>query len=715
MQTLNEILYGKDLTERIVSIEIEDDSVVVFQEDISGKIIKHKRPYQSFLLSGNKLDFGFEELSGSLHYKYIKECSQSSQYKNLRKQYKEAWGVLSEIESYLIYSGSTYYKQMLFEDISVLSVDIETIGLLHEDEKKVLIISNVFRKKRKIEKKIFSIDDFTSEEDMIESWCLWVREKDPSIITGYNIYGFDFPYLSQSFEKFNKTINIGRNGSSLWFRNEDFKPEKFKPDNSQYIEFYPSFVYGREIIDCYFLAKKHDVEKNYYDYKLKTVVENEGLVQEGRQFYDATKIKDNWEDLAERKKIKKYCIDDSIDALNLFDLIAPSFFYNAQFIPKPFHEIVNKSTGSQVNNILLRAYINDGHSIPKAHYDIEFSGAISFGNSGIYKNVLKADVESLYPSIIRHYKIYDEIKDPSAYLLKIIDFFTKERLKNKDKAKRLKDKYSSNLEKSQKLIINSIFGMLGTKGLLFNSAEKAALITENGRSILNKSLKWAEENDLIIANADTDSISFCYKDFRFIDEEERISLIESLNSQYPSLINWVNDGYFDAFMVLKAKNYVLLSNGNIKLKGAALRASNKEIGLKEMINELVKFGFGLSNYKNVSEIYMNYIKEIKNITKIERWATQKTMSEKIFKAERALEQKILAAVEDENLSQGEKFLVYYDVDNNLKLVKDYANDHSILKLYGKTFKTIKIFEGLYDISSCVNFELKKNQKILETI
>jgi hypothetical protein len=168
-------------------------------------------------------------------------------------------------------------------------------------------------------------------------------------------------------------------------------------------------------------------------------------------------------------------------------------------------------------------------------------------------------------------------------------------------------------------------------------------------------------------------------------------------------------------MVLKAKNYVLLSTVNIKLKGSALRASNKEIGLKEMINELVKFGFGLSDYASVSDIYMHYIKEIKNITKIERWATQKTMSEKIFKAERALEQKILAAVEDENLSQGEKFLVYYDVDNKLKLVKDYSNDHSVLKLYGKTFKTIKIFEGLYDISSCVNFELKKNQKILETI
>lgn len=716
MLTTKQLLYGKDLTERVVSIEIEDTDVVVYQEDISGKILKHKRPYQSFLLAATKLDFGFEPLDGSLHFKFMKECSQSSQYKNIRANYRDAWGMMTERESYLVLTGMTYYKNMIFEDVSVLSFDIETIGLLSEEKKEVLAISSVFRKKGIIEKKVFSLDEFETEDKMIESWVEWVNEKDPSVITGYNIYVFDLPYLSESMAKFNKTIDLGRNGSSMWFRNEEYNPEKFKPDNSQYIEFYPAFIYGREIVDGYFLAKKHDVGKNYPNYKLKNVIEYEGLIQEGRQFYEADKIRDNWKIDSEREKIKKYCIDDAIDALAVYDLCAPAFFYNAPFVPRPFHEIVNKSTGSQVNNILLRAYLSEGSSIPRAHYNTDFEGAISFGNTGVYKNILKVDVESMYPSIIRHYKIYDDEKDPEAYLLQIVEFFTVERLKNKDKARRLNDKHFASLEQSQKLMINSIFGMLGTKGLLFNSPEKASNITYHGRKILKKAIKWAEDKELRIANADTDSISFCFKDERDITIEIQDNLISQLNENYPQLIKWENDGYFKGMLVLKAKNYALYDGNKLILKGATLRASSKEIALKELSLRMVNKILGISEeIISVESMYSEYVNEIKNLTKIDRWAIRKTMSDKILKSERTTEKKLFSAVEGEQLTQGEMFFVYYDNKDDLKLTKEFSGDHNENKMYEKAYSTIQAFSEVIDVSKCLNYKLKRNKEILSNI
>jgi len=36
---------------------------------------------------------------------------------------------------------------------------------------------------------------FDKEKDLLEAWSDFVRQVDPDLIIGYNISGFDFPYL----------------------------------------------------------------------------------------------------------------------------------------------------------------------------------------------------------------------------------------------------------------------------------------------------------------------------------------------------------------------------------------------------------------------------------------------------------------------------------------------------------------------------------------
>jgi len=36
---------------------------------------------------------------------------------------------------------------------------------------------------------------FDKEKDLLEAWSDFVKEVDPDLIIGYNISGFDFPYL----------------------------------------------------------------------------------------------------------------------------------------------------------------------------------------------------------------------------------------------------------------------------------------------------------------------------------------------------------------------------------------------------------------------------------------------------------------------------------------------------------------------------------------
>jgi DNA polymerase elongation subunit (family B) len=146
--------------------------------------------------------------------------------------------------------------------------------------------------------------------------------------------------------------------------------------------------------------------------------------------------------------------------------------------------------------MMVRSYLQQGYSIAKADQVEGFEGAISFGLPGMYKNVFKLDVAALYPSIMRHYKIYNKSKDPHQHFNKMVEYFTKERLKNKQLAKETNKKFYKDLEQSQKVMINSKYGFLGAPGLNYNSPRHAAIVTKYGREILAKGVLFATGKEI---------------------------------------------------------------------------------------------------------------------------------------------------------------------------------------------------------------------------
>jgi DNA polymerase elongation subunit (family B) len=67
-------------------------------------------------------------------------------------------------------------------------------------------------------------------------------------------------------------------------------------------------------------------------------------------------------------------------------------------------------------------------------------------------------------------------------------------LKNKKLAKDTNDKYYKDLEQSQKVGINSMYGFLGSSGLNFNYPNGASEVTRRGREVLGMAIKWATGN-----------------------------------------------------------------------------------------------------------------------------------------------------------------------------------------------------------------------------
>ena len=487
---MNKILYGKDILDRVISIEVKDKIATIFRQEPDGTISKIEQDNDNWVLSAKKLHTNSQELKGNLNYKYITFLEKDNSIYQFKKVHasEDLFSISNPKERFMVTNGITYHKGLKHDEVSILSFDIETTTLEHNSDAKILLIANTFRSQGKIIRKMFAHDDYKNQGEMLRTWCNWIQDINPAIITGYNINLFDIPYINFIAQDNNVKLNLGRDNSNLKIETYE---SKFRKDGSQFYTYHKPKVYGREIVDGLFLALKYDIGRKYENYKLKNIIAQEGLEKPGRTFYDANQIRYKYMIPEEWEKIKAYAADDGDDALAIYDLMSAPQFYFTQMVPKSFQSVTETATGSQINSIMIRSYLQEGHSLPKASEKVPFEGAISEGLPGIYDNCWKIDVASLYPSIMIEYKVYNKEKDPDGNFLYLVKTLTEERLKNKQLAKETGNSFYKDLEQSQKIGVNSAYGFLGAPGLLFNYPDGAKFITSTGREILETAIKWA--------------------------------------------------------------------------------------------------------------------------------------------------------------------------------------------------------------------------------
>ena len=767
------LIYGKDSSKGIVNISVKDNIVYTFY--LNGDVIQ--KPFKPYVCSPISAS-GAIRLKGTNHYQYLKEYNSLEDIEAIKKVIwtKKLFYQNNPVEAEMLRSGQTYYKGLKPKDISILSFDIETSGLNpNANNARVFLITNTFRQGDIQYRKTFNVDNYEHDGAMIQDWCNWCNEVNPSLILGHNIYLFDLPYLATIAKKYNSNLFLGRDGSSLEF--EDRAREKRK-DGSQSYTYHRPLIFGRDLLDTFFLAITADSGRQFTSYGLKSLIRELGLEKEDRTYIDASKISQYWKDFEMKAKVITYAEEDSDDSLKLYDKFATAFFYFTQHVPKPFQLMTESATGGQINTFLLRGYLQDGYSFPKATETGEekVEGGISFAVPGIYKNVLKVDLKSCYPSQILRFKLYDKNKDPFAFFYKMVHYFTYKRFEYKKLGQETGDSYYKDLDAVNKIVINSSFGMMNTGGCHFNNPKIAAKITSESREVIDMALRWAsgkdsqywfkqfhdktkvkeddrhhptvnnlipvsKSYDFIIGPSDTDSISFCKKDQSKFTDEETNELIKELNDISPEMMVWENDGRFSTVVTLKAKNYILQSeDGKIKFKGSSIVDQKKEPALREMLGKMCE-DLIYTNGTNLQELYLQYIKEAKNPTDIMRWSQKKTATKSVLKCEtdesaRTNEKVVWEAIKDKNIQEGDKFYTYpvilsreietavlkngkervkETLVTGLRVSEDWNNDHDSSKLVSRVIDTVEILKFVVEENLFIDYSLKKNNSLLENL
>lgn len=219
--------------------------------------------------------------------------------------------------------------------------------------------------------------------------------------------------------------------------------------------------------------------------------------------------------------------------------------------------------------------------------------------------------------------------------------------------------------------------------------------------------------DFIINVTDTDSISFCRREFTPFSDQERSALLKELNDISPDMMIWEDDGYYKTVIAIRAKNYVLQKmDGTIVYKGSGVKATMKELALREFIKRIIDEILNETN--RFTEVYTEYVKEIMDIKDISRWSSKKTITPAVLNAKRLNEQKVKDAIVGTEYGEGDKIRVYFKSDDSLCLQEKFDGDYNKPRMLEKLYDTALLFDTILVTEDLfVNHSLVKNYNILD--
>jgi len=479
------------------------------------------------------------------------------------------------IQQHLMRTGRTLFKGMRLEDLRRLQVDIETYTdpafEFSNPERESDRVIAIALSDQSGWTEVISGEEL-DEKEMLTRFVHLVKEKDPDVIEGHNLFKFDLPYLKKRAARHQVKLALGRDGSEL-----SSKPGRYIVADRA-ISYPKIAIFGRHIIDTFFLAQAYDVShRSLESLTLKHIAVHFGVAAPNRTYLEGSKIAETFR--KDPAKVMRYAKDDILETRAISDLLSPSYFVQAQMLPFSYQNVCVRGSGAKIDALLLREYLYQEHAIPLPDRAREFAGGYTdMFFTGVAENVHHADVRSLYPSLMLTRKI-GPTSDDLGVFLKLLDYLRALRIEAKEKMKKSASENEKHhldaLQSTFKILINSFYGYLGFSQARFSDFTAAETVTADGRALLKSMIEWIEKHGGKPIEIDTDGIYFVPPPFS--KESELTGFQEAFRKSLPKGIEIEFDGQYKAMFSYKMKNYALLeNNGEIIIKGAALKSRGLE-------------------------------------------------------------------------------------------------------------------------------------------
>ena len=672
---MEQALFGLCPTPRIVAVETNTDAgmATLFLREMgtAGGTRQETVPFTPWLvLKDERVLPGaveHEKLAGN-GYTYIARFGSWGAYQDarriLRDEHRDHLSYGSAIKQFLIATGRTLFKGMAFPDIRRMQVDIETSDLSPIAAGAYIFL--IACSDNRGHEAVLAGDERT----MLEQLNALVREWDPDVIEGHNIYAFDLPWLRTRAKAHGVPLTWGRDGSEV-----KVGIERNCAIGANTRPFVGHYVWGRHVLDTLFQTQRFDLARGEISaYGLKECALTYHIAEPDRVYLDRADIVRLWREDPER--VTRYALADVRETRRLAEIVAPTEFYQSQMVPDSYQNVAVTGSGEKLNSIFVRAYLQRGHGVARQQPPQPYAGGYTeMRVSGVVRGIVKADVESLYPSIMLSRGITSS-SDHLSIFLPLLKELTDRRLKAKAKAKRAPDgrlaAYWDGLQSSYKLLINSFYGYLGAP-FYFNDYQAAAKVTEIGQGIVKDIAAELERQAATVIEIDTDGVYFQPPPTVSGPEAEE-AFVARVGKSLPGGIRLAFDGRYAVMLSLKAKNYVLVTDEGKKIfKGSSLRSRADERFGRRFLGEAVDLL--LADKKDaLGALYQRLLDDIENRRLgIEEIARRERVTENTFKS--AAKKRNAAAMA--GLTVGEYAILYQREDKSLALAADYQGDEDV--------------------------------------
>ncbi|GJE91144.1 delta DNA polymerase [Phanerochaete sordida] len=269
---------------------------------------------------------------------------------------------------------------------------------------------------------------FDSEAEMLNAWRDFVSEVDADVVIGYNIAGFDLPYLMDRAKaiKANNLPFLGRmRNTKAQTKETHFSSKAFGQRDSK-----ETALDGRLQIDILqYMQREHKLRS----YTLNSVcAQFLGEQKEDVHHSVITELQNGGPE--SRRRLAVYCLKDAYLPQRLMDKLMCFINYieMARVTGVPFNYLLSRGQSIKVLSQLFRKANDEGYVIPSLKgegTDEQYEGAtVIEPHKGYYKvPIATLDFASLYPSIMMaHNLCYTTLLDKSTIdrlnLVKDVDY-----------------------------------------------------------------------------------------------------------------------------------------------------------------------------------------------------------------------------------------------------------------------------------------------------
>jgi DNA polymerase-2 len=472
-------------------------------------------------------------------------------------------------------------------ELSSLSLDIET-GVGGE----LYSIGLYFESKNEIKKMVYMLADenkvlnselifHNSQKQIILGFLETLKRWDPDFIIGWHVIGFDLKFLERKCLEFKIDFHLGRQETPV--RIDDRKGVGFFAD-----------TYGRVILDGPPVLRGAFYQ--FKNFKLDTVASevlgigkdiasDSGKVSEIERRFKEDKIA-----LAKYNLLDCSLVTDIFNKLGIFKLLVERTKISGMLFDR-----LPVSTAA-FDHVFLPKLHRKGYIAPNRvdinREDASTGGMVIEPKSGLHKDVAIFDFKSLYPSIIKTFKIdpysrvqacINTISTPKGFEFSGSEHLLPEIISQLlDKRQMAKDNSDGALSQAIKILMNSFYGIMGSSRCRFYHSDLPTAITTTGHWVLKTAISFFENRGFDVIYGDTDSIfvkmtktdnakiSGLLQELNdFMDRiiQEEFGLTSYLECEFEKMFQSIYFSFARSGDGVAKKRYAGLFKGNVEFKG----------------------------------------------------------------------------------------------------------------------------------------------------